>query len=123
MPSDDLRVVVVDDCTDAAESLAALLTSNGCQAHIATSASEALDLVARHRPHCVIFDIMMPGVSGDALCSQLRASYRDDMVLIAVSGYGDTEPPVAKAFTMADHYFRKPIDPRALAKLLHPVRR
>jgi CheY-like chemotaxis protein len=63
---------------------------------------------------------MMPEMSGDELCSHLRAQYGDDIVLIAVSGYSDDEPRVDKGFTLADHYFVKPVDHNALSRLLRP---
>lgn len=120
MQSDEVRVVVVDDSSDAAESLAELLRANGCTVHTAGSAPLALELIDRHRPHCVLFDIVMPGVSGDELCDSLRAHYGDDIVLIAVSGYSDSEPRVGRAFALADHYFTKPVDPARLLELLRP---
>lgn len=120
MQSDEVRVVVVDDSRDAAESLAELLRANGCAAHTAVSAPAALELIERHRPHCVLFDIMMPGVSGDELCKSLRARYGDDIVLIAVSGHSDSDPRVGRAFALADHYFTKPVDTDALLGLLRP---
>ncbi len=120
MSREQVIVVVVDDSADAAESLAALLRLDGCEVHTAMSAPAALDLIARVRPHCVLFDIMMPEMSGDELCSHLRAQYGDDIVLIAVSGYSDDEPRVDKGFALADHYFVKPVDHVALSRLLRP---
>lgn len=120
VPFDEVRVVVVDDSLDAAESLAELLRAHGCAVHTAGSACLALELIARHRPHCVLFDILMPGMSGDELCAGLRAQYGDDIVLIAVSGHTDSDPRVGRAFALADHYFTKPVDAGRLIELLRP---
>lgn len=120
MSPEQVIVVVVDDSADAAESLAALLRLDGCEVYTSASARAALDLIARVRPHCVLFDIMMPEMNGDELCGHLRAQYGDDIVLIAISGYSGDEPRVGKGFTLADHYFVKPVDHDALSRLLRP---
>jgi DNA-binding response OmpR family regulator len=69
----------------------------------------------------VLFDVVMPGIGGDELCSRLRAAYGDDIVLIAVTGCSEGDPRVHRSFSLADHYFTKPIDPVALSKVLHPL--
>jgi DNA-binding response OmpR family regulator len=121
MSVDQIRVVVVDDSLDAAEAMSELLQLNGCKVRVCTSAENAFGTIEQFEPHCVIFDILMPGIRGDELCTRLRARYGDDIVLVAVTGYDDSNPSVAKTFELADHYFTKPVDPAALAKLLHPL--
>ncbi len=122
MGADQVRIVVVDDNADSAESLAELMRLNGYAVWTAHSAQSALTLIEQEGPHCVLFDIVMPGMSGDELCRRLRELYGDDIVLIAVSGCSNTDPRVDESFTMADHYFTKPIDPVALEKLFRHVR-
>ena len=121
MTADPVRVVVVDDLQDSAETMAALLRLSGYEAHIAVSTEEALALIERHKPHCVLFDVVMPGLGGDELCRRLRAKYGDDIVLVAVSGGGEGDPRVDASFALADHFFTKPVDPAALAKVLRPL--
>jgi CheY-like chemotaxis protein len=120
LPSDEVRVVVVDDNADAAESMAEVLRLSGCEVRTAGSAAAALELIERYEPHCVLFDIMMPGISGDELCVRLRARYGDDIVLVAVSGYSENDPRVGKGSALADHFFTKPVDPKRLIRLLRP---
>ena len=119
MKREAVRVIVVDDDKDAADTLAALLRLNGYEARTASTAEEALILIDQDKPHCVLFDVLMPGMGGEALCKHLRQRYGDDIVLIGVSGYGDER--VKKSFEMADHFFTKPVDATALASALPPL--
>lgn len=119
--ADLVRVVVVDDAKDSAETMAALLRLNRYEVWTAGNGAEALVLIEKHKPHCVLFDVVMPGLGGDELCTRLRSRYGDDIVLIAMSGYSRGDPRVSASFSLADHYFTKPVDPHALAKLLRPL--
>lgn len=121
MNTHPVRVVVVDDVQDSADTMAELLRFNGYEVWTSASGTEALTLVDRHEPHCVLFDVVMPGIGGDELCSRLRTAHGDDIVLVAVTGVSQDDPRVHTSFTLADHYFTKPVDPAALAKVLPPL--
>ena len=121
MNEDDVRVVVVDDVVDAAEALAAALEISGYKVWIATGGSQALELVERHRPHCVLLDVGMPEMDGFELTRQLRERYGDDIVLIAVTGREKDDERVSGTFARVDHYLQKPVDPDVLKKLLPPL--
>ncbi|MEO8526353.1 MAG: response regulator [Caldimonas sp.] len=121
MGEDEARVVVADDVADIAEALACGLEQDGYKVWIAHDGVEALALIEEHKPHCVLFDINMPGLDGSELSKLLRDRYGDDLVLVAITGWSDTDPRVAEAFARVDHYLRKPIDLAALRKLLPPV--
>ena len=121
--SDDdeaLRVLVVDDSEDFAVLLAHSLEEKGYAVHIAHDGDEALTLVERVRPHCVLFDVGMPNMDGNQLSKALRERYGDDIVLIAISGYPDTDRAVEAAYARADHYLRKPFDLDVLHRILKP---
>jgi DNA-binding response OmpR family regulator len=113
--------MVVDDMLDIAEPLAELLRLKGYRVWTSLDATSALQLAEEVEPHCILFDVVMPGIGGDGLCRSLRNLYGDDIVLIAVSGYERTDPRVANTFTLADHYFVKPLDLALLDKVLPPV--
>jgi DNA-binding response OmpR family regulator len=121
MGEDEARVVVADDVADIAEALAYSLEHDGYKVWIAHDGIQALALIEEHKPHCVIFDINMPSLDGSELSKLLRERYGDDLVLIAITGWSDTDPRVAEAFARVDHYLRKPVDPAVLRKLLPPV--
>lgn len=118
---DEARVVVVDDVADIAEALAFSLENDGYKVWVAHDGLEALALIEKHQPHCVIFDINMPSLDGSELSKRLREKHGDDLVLIAITGWSETDSRVAEAFARVDHYLKKPVDPAVLRKLLPPV--
>jgi CheY-like chemotaxis protein len=85
-----LRVLVVDDNADAAESLAILLNLWGHAARVACSGVEALSLAPNFRPQVVVVDISMPGMDGYEVARRLRADH-SGIVLVALSGLTSAE--------------------------------
>ena len=122
MNDDELRIVVVDDFVDAAESLARVLELNGYSVRCAHDGIQALKLIEQWPPLCVILDIDMPGLDGLELSTRLRQRYGDDIVLIAVTGWDKDDPRVAGTYKIVDHYLPKPVDPAELRRALPPVR-
>ena len=118
MDVDEVRVLVVDDEVDLAEAIAASLVADGYVVAIARDGHDALAQVVAAQPHCVILDVRMPHMDGLDFARALRATYGDDMVLIAMSGYPAASPEVAGTFEIVDHYLGKPLDFDALAKVL-----
>ena len=121
MGEDEARVVVVDDVADIADALAFALENDGYKVWVAYDGLQALDLIEKHQPHCVIFDINMPSLDGSELSKRLRERHGDDLVLIAITGWSETDSRVAEAFARVDHYLKKPVDPAVLRKVLPPV--
>ncbi len=115
---DEVRVVVVDDYADAAETLAASLQLDGYSVRVALDGVDALAVIDAFRPHCVLLDINMPGLDGAALSKALRERYGDDIVLIAVTGQGKDERGVSETFARVDHYLQKPVSDVELRKVL-----
>src|SRR5207248_2129001 len=64
---DDLRVLVVDDDSDALELAAAMLKGAGASVRTCRSATEALEVLSQWRPHVLVSDIEMPGEDGYSL--------------------------------------------------------
>src|SRR4051812_28856830 len=85
-----LRVLVVEDNEDAAETLRMLLEVWGHQIALAHTGLAALEEAVRFRPDVVLCDLGLPGLDGLAVASVLR---RDPVTatafLIALSGYGE----------------------------------
>ncbi len=122
MNDDDVRVVVVDDVADVADALAMQLTMDGYNVVTTYSAEEAIPSIEAHRPHLVLLDIGMPGIDGYELATLLRHRFKDDIVLIAVTGWDPKDERVSETFALVDHYFQKPLDLNALRKLLPSMR-
>jgi DNA-binding response OmpR family regulator len=116
--NDEVSVLVVDDSAELSEVIGLALKSRGYVVRTATDGAIALAMIARSLPHCIILDVRMPNMDGYEFARHLRAQYRDDIVLIAISGHAPTEPQVLATFSIVDHYLQKPIDLGELDKIL-----
>lgn len=113
------RVLVVDDNRDGAESLADLLSLWGHETHAAFDGTSAIQAVHDRSPEVVLLDISMPGMSGYEVAQALRQSPGlDDMLLIALTGYGQEEDRRRSKEAGFDYHLTKPVDPDALRRLL-----
>ncbi len=113
-----LTVYVVDDSKDAADSLALLLGRMGHSATACYVGEQALSLVHRKQPHCVILDIAMAGMNGLELTQRLRKDFGDDIVLVAITGQPIDDPMVEATIQVVDHHFEKPVTLDQLQKIL-----
>jgi PAS domain S-box-containing protein len=114
-----LRLLVVDDNQDAAQTLALFLKSAGHEVHIEHAPHAALAYASEAHLDACLLDIGLPGMDGNELAQHLRALPRTaHAVLIAITGYGrdfDRETSLRAGF---DFYFVKPIDTGKLESLL-----
>jgi CheY-like chemotaxis protein len=112
------RVLVVDDNTDAAESLADLVRMLGHSVEVTYDGATAIEKVRGNPPDVVLCDIGLPGMSGYEVAKALRASALEGMQIIAVSGYAQPED-VRKAVEAGfDGHVAKPCDPAQIERLL-----
>lgn len=117
-----LRVLVVDDNVDAAESLAVLLRDLGQEVRVAHDGRAALSAAAGYRPDVVLLDIGLPELSGYDVARQLRQDPAfQDTLLVAVTGYGQDEDRHRSTDAGFDHHLVKPVDPGTLRQVLGPV--
>ena len=116
------RILVVDDNIDVAETLSLWLESLGHEVRIAHSGEMALTEACAFRPHVVLMDVGLPGMSGHETARQLRLRPElTGVVLIAVTGYGreeDRELSLAAGF---DQHWVKPFPPEALSDLMSKI--
>src|SRR6185369_8263786 len=85
-----LRVLVVDDNEDAAESLAMLLRLGGHEPAVARDGAAALAAAQSHRPEAALLDLSLPGgMEGDEVGRRLRAvPGLERPHLVALTGWG-----------------------------------
>ena len=114
-----LRILVVDDNRDAAESCAALLGLAGHEVRIAFNATQALDLAVTYRPDVLLLDIGLPDMNGYQLAEKIRAMpWARTAVFVAVSGWGQGDDK-RRAFEAGfDHHLTKPVAGDTLESLL-----
>lgn len=113
------RVLVIEDNLDAAESLRLVLELEGHEVAVAHSGEEALTRAAELAPEIVLCDLGLPaGMSGLDVARALRASHRGPMQLVALTGHAGAEVLREVRDAGFDKHVLKPIDPKALYKLV-----
>jgi two-component system CheB/CheR fusion protein len=84
-----IRVLVVDDDKDSADSLARLLRLGGHDAQVAYTGPIALLMIEKQKPDVVLLDIGLPQMDGYQVARKLREQpATQDLPIVAVTGYG-----------------------------------
>jgi PAS domain S-box-containing protein len=119
-----MRVLVVDDNRDAADSLDLLLESMGQDVCTVYDGNAAVVAAQTFQPHLVLLDIGMPNMSGYEVARQLQTlPVLQPMTLVAVTGWGQ-EADKIKATKFGFHaHFVKPISEAALRSILLEAQR
>ncbi len=114
-----LRILVVDDCADAAETMALLLRFYGHEVEIAANGLTALEKARVYQPDVILLDIGLPGMSGYDVARLLSSpSPGKKAMLIAVTGYGTEADRGHSAEAGIDLHLVKPVDPAELHGIL-----
>ncbi len=113
------RVLVVDDNSDATEMLSGLLTMCGHTVVTAADGQEALDALETFDAEVALLDIGLPVMDGLELARRIRARKGAKApLLVAVTGYGQTEDVARSRAAGFAHHLVKPVDPGVLLPLL-----
>ena len=102
-------IAVIDDDLPIGDTLEALLRQEGYGVLRAYSGTEALYLLASRRPDLVLLDLMLPGLSGEAVLPQIRG-----IPVIVLSAKGDVQDKVELLRGGAVDYVTKPFHPQEL---------
>jgi CheY-like chemotaxis protein len=114
-----LRVIVVDDNEDAADSLATLLRAQGHAVAVDYTASGALRRARREVPDAMVVDIGLPDMDGYQLGALLRGEPAlRGTLLIAATGYGGEQHRARAREAGFTHHLVKPVDMAALVRIL-----
>jgi two-component system, chemotaxis family, CheB/CheR fusion protein len=105
------RVLAVDDNSDMADSLAELLRMDGHNVVTANDGTTAIDAARGFMPDVVLLDIGLPGMNGMEVARKLRTlAETRDVLLVAISGYGQTSDRDRALAAGFNHYLVKPAD-------------
>ncbi|HTL19517.1 MAG TPA: ATP-binding protein [Steroidobacteraceae bacterium] len=114
-----VRMLIVDDNRDAADSLAALLALEGHTVERAYSAAEALRCALAFRAQVVLLDIGLPGMDGYEVARRLRLLPELGAArLIAVTGYGQPQDRARAQAAGFDEHLIKPVSAASVARAL-----
>jgi two-component system CheB/CheR fusion protein len=110
-----MRILVVEDNLDAAESLRLLLELFGHEVEVAHSGPEGVQTAVQWRPDVVLCDIGLPGLDGYGVVSALRQNPATAAArVIALTGYGSDDDRLRSRQAGFDQHLTKPVDPETL---------
>lgn len=114
-----LRILVVDDHHDGADTIATLLSCMGHEVRKVNDGDAALQEVAAFLPQMVLLDIGLPTLSGYEVCQRIRQeSWGRSIMIVAMTGWGDREAQHKTRAAGFDRHLVKPIDEAGLQEAL-----
>ena len=117
-----LKILVIDDNEDAAEMCATFLELAGQDVRRAYNGRSALALAEAFRPRVALLDIGLPDISGYEVARSLRrAPWATNLLLVAVTGWGQDQDKQRALDAGFDHHLTKPIEPDELERLLQSI--
>lgn len=121
-PAHSLRVLVVDDNVDQADSAAMLLRLSGHEIRVDYSGPAALAAAVEYQPDVVLLDIGLPGMDGYEIAQRLRQEPSlKNVVLVGMTGYGQESDRQRSQEAGFDHHLVKPVDPQKLQGILETL--
>ncbi len=116
------RVLIVDDHRDAAVALGMFLEMQGFETRAVTDSVKALEHIAEFRPHFILLDIAMPGLTGYDLCNLIRQQPALMYVpVIALSGYSDAAHASMSLQAGCDFHLAKPLDIKLFRHIISQI--
>lgn len=114
-----MRVLIVDDNRDTADSMALLVRLWGYDARATYSGLEALAVYPAFTPRVVFLDLGMPHLDGFRLARLLKPAPSPVPILVAVTGHGDEAHRRRCLATGFEAFLVKPVDPVEIQTILH----
>lgn len=118
VPTVSHRVLIVEDNLDMNNALSKLLKQAGHQVASAFDGLSGLELAESGRFDVIVCDLGLPNMDGFALSRQLSASAYKKPLMIALTGYNQSEKQQYARESGFDHYLMKPIELSALQNLI-----
>ena len=114
-----MRILIVDDLRDSADTLKELLEMWGHQAEVAYSGAAALEVAAQFRPELILCDLAMPGMDGLSACEKLQGfTELAGTRFVALTAYGDADWRERTRRAGFEEHLVKPAGVQELKRLL-----
>ena len=114
----ECRVLVAEDIPDAAEMLRLMIEGMGHSVVVAADGVQAVELAEKFRPQIAVLDIGMPRMDGYEAARRIRAVLGSDIVLVALTGWGQEQDQRRAHDAGFDYHVTKPAEPDALESLI-----
>lgn len=122
-PTESLRILVVDDNVDAAQTLALYLDKLGHTTRLVYDGEQALRAAEEFRPDVVLLDLGLPIVDGYEVALGIRAEpWGKDILICAITAWGRPSQHEISRAAGIDHHLLKPVDPQLLVTLIRESR-
>jgi DNA-binding response OmpR family regulator len=116
------KILIVDDSATSCLLMARALQKAGCHVITASNGNEGISKALAERPHCVILDVVLPGMSGFGICRQLRALDPErNLSIIMVSTKNTSLDQNWGLRQGADRYLPKPFSEETLVQTVGEV--
>ena len=112
------RAVIIDDNRDAAETMSMVIEQLGGAARTAENAIAGMKAISEFQPDVVLLDISMPGIDGYETCRLIRNEAKRNMVIVALTGWGQEHDKQRALEAGFDAHLTKPVDLAAFEDLL-----
>jgi CheY-like chemotaxis protein len=117
-PGAQQRILVVEDNEDARELMRALIEKMGHEVRTAMDGVSAIELAREFRPALVLLDIGLPQMDGYSLARKLREEHGPDLVLAALTGYGQERDRRLSHEAGINHHLVKPVGLDAVREII-----
>lgn len=117
-----MKILIIEDEILLAESMKTLLTGKGFQVEVANDSETGRDYAELGIYDLLILDVMMPGLDGYELASQVRTKHLGSPILM-LTEKSNVEDRIAALNAGADYYLTKPVDPRELLACINALLR
>ncbi|MDO9453282.1 MAG: response regulator [Stagnimonas sp.] len=121
-PTDATRLLIVDDDAELRRLLASYFERRGWHCFLRPDGSDLPAAIARHAPHALVLDLMMPGDDGLTVLKRLRAT-GEEIPVVMLTARDETSDRILGLELGADDYLGKPFDPRELQARIEAVLR
>ena len=115
------KIVVIDDEPSVQEVVRGYLERDGYLVYVAGNGRDGLALAERAKPGLVVLDLMLPDVTGEEICREIRS--RSDVPILMLTAKASEDERVAGLALGADDYLTKPFSPRELVARVRAVLR
>lgn len=113
-----LRILLVEDNMDVADSMAMLLRLLGHEVLVAHDGRQAVEMALKEKPDAILLDIGLPYLNGYEACRAIRHGGLTSTLIVALSGYGQEEDRRMAQEAGFDRHMSKPVDLEELEKML-----
>ena len=115
------KIVVIDDEESVRDVVKAYLEKDGFTVYVADNGRDGLALAERRSPDLIVLDLMLPDISGEEICQEVRS--RSDVPIVMLTAKASEDERIGGLIAGADDYLVKPFSPRELVARVHAVLR